>query len=546
MKKRLIRQFQAVSKLMAVLVVIMSLLVITGWLLEINWLTKIISRSSPMSPVTAFACILAAGSLFCIYLERTFYWNISRILSVGVMVIGAWRLFQLGSDLPDEQALELSSSLPMKIFAGELIRNIAPNTAAALLLIGLSLILYHTRLRNRFYPADLLSLLASLISFTSLIGYLYEGNSLYKIRGQIAMSLPGAIILFLMAVSVLLSRSAVGELRLITGDHPGSRMARYLIPFALLLPVLTGLFRAFNESYDIMEESAITAVIIMVNIVVMVTLIWRAAKSMNSSSVCLAQEKHQSEMLKEKLRIEENRQLKNSLMETKLMQQKAIIAATIEGQEKEKKQLGMELHDHINQILASTKLYLELASTERDLATSRQLVKKSSEQINTVIQEIRQLSHSLVLHDTGKKSVLEDIASLVNKVNELAPIAVHTNISAGTIEKLDRPVQVGIYRILQEQLQNIVKHSRASVAEVDIWEEQGQVHISIKDNGKGFDPMQKSSGIGFKNIDSRVTNMEGQMNIITDPGKGCELRISIPMICAARPSYNGRFSHKDA
>src|SRR5205085_8895318 len=130
--------------------------------------------------------------------------------------------------------------------------------------------------------------------------------------------------------------------------------------------VVTGLFRTVNYTYNILSPEVSTAVILLMNLIFMFALIWKAAESMNVTAVALTQESHDYEMLKERMRKEETKHLKNKLIESKILQQKAILQATIAGQEKEKKQLGMELHDHINQILASTKLYLELAKSSGD------------------------------------------------------------------------------------------------------------------------------------------------------------------------------------
>jgi two-component system sensor histidine kinase UhpB len=86
-----------------------------------------------------------------------------------------------------------------------------------------------------------------------------------------------------------------------------------------------------------------------------------------------------------------------------------------------------------------------------------------------------------------------------------------------------------IYRILQEQLSNIIKYSNAEEASITIKKENDSLVLTITDNGVGFDPSAKSDGIGLKNIKSRVEHYSGKMQIISAPGKGCTLEISVAL-----------------
>src|SRR4026209_2276172 len=102
----------------------------------------------------------------------------------------------------------------------------------------------------------------------------------------------------------------------------------------------------------------------MVTVVLMVLLIWQSAVSINKSSMKLVHELEITKQLSQQLQSEQQKAFEQALILTKMKLNQQLIEATINGQEKEKKQMGMELHDHINRILASTKLYIEMAGTD--------------------------------------------------------------------------------------------------------------------------------------------------------------------------------------
>jgi two-component system sensor histidine kinase UhpB len=214
-------------------------------------------------------------------------------------------------------------------------------------------------------------------------------------------------------------------------------------------------------------------------------------------------------------------------METQIRQQKELIQASIDGQEKQKKEIGMELHDHINQVLASTKLYLELAKS--DERKRLEIIEKCRDQVLYAINEIRDLSRSLVLPETGKESIIDNIATLVNNLHQSSGLSINTQIDAEILKSLEKKKQVSIYRIIEEQMQNVVKHAKASHVHINLWHDNGALRLLLFDNGRGFDTNKYSKGIGLNNISSRVASMDGELEIVSAPGEGCELRISVPL-----------------
>jgi two-component system sensor histidine kinase UhpB len=96
-------------------------------------------------------------------------------------------------------------------------------------------------------------------------------------------------------------------------------------------------------------------------------------------------------------------------------------------------------------------------------------------------------------------------------------------------ERLNIEQLIAIYRIVQEQLNNILKYSEASQVLIQLTEKENRVHLLIRDNGKGFEPSKKKTGIGLSNVENRAAMLNGEMKIISGLHQGCELKISFPL-----------------
>ncbi|MGK2861839.1 MAG: PAS domain-containing protein [Chitinophagaceae bacterium] len=225
--------------------------------------------------------------------------------------------------------------------------------------------------------------------------------------------------------------------------------------------------------------------------------------------------------------ITERKRLEVDLMAHQLNQQKLITEVTIRAQEKERNELGRELHDNINQILATVKMYLGMVKA--DQTVTEDLVEKSYEYVSVAMQEIRKLSHSLMAPSLGDFGLKEALRQLAEDTNLLNGLQVRLFVDEKDNEKnIDKSKELMLYRIVQEQLTNITKYAGAKEAFITLKTDKGNLFLSVADNGVGFDSTQKSTGIGLKNISSRVKFYSGNMNIISAPGQGCILEVYIP------------------
>ena len=220
----------------------------------------------------------------------------------------------------------------------------------------------------------------------------------------------------------------------------------------------------------------------------------------------------------EKIKLEE----KISLL--KVTRQQKITQATINGQEREREEIGRELHDNINQLLTAAKLYLDSARSNEPQRID--FIDEAEKILVKAINEIRSLSNSLVpptLKDIGFRDSLNELFEtyMVTK-----PFKINLSFEE-ELNNLDHEIKISLFRIIQEQLNNILKHAHANNVMISL-SVTDQICLSIKDDGIGFDTTIKRKGLGLTNIWNRVALCNGTVRILSKPEQGCEILIDIP------------------
>jgi two-component system, NarL family, sensor histidine kinase UhpB len=221
--------------------------------------------------------------------------------------------------------------------------------------------------------------------------------------------------------------------------------------------------------------------------------------------------------------ITEKKELEKKLNEERRKKQNEITNAVITAQEKEREALGKELHDNINQILATTKLYIEYSLTNEEMRN--ELLETAKVYIGNAVAEIRSLSKSLVppsLGEVGITMALDELIESVEPVNDFKIISNWKNIKN---QLLSEQLKLTIFRIAQEQLNNISKHAKAKNVSLTLSMEKNNLHFIIEDDGVGFDATQKVKGVGLQNIFSRANLHNGKAEITSTIEKGCTLSI---------------------
>lgn len=205
---------------------------------------------------------------------------------------------------------------------------------------------------------------------------------------------------------------------------------------------------------------------------------------------------------------------------------RALAEAVVDAQEKERADIGFELHDNVNQVLTTARLYLDLAVMNADDRVN--LIKRSAESLAHAVSEIRKISHSLVpatLNDIGLVASVDDLLEGVRITQQLHIEFYHK----GEIEQISEKRKLVLFRIIQEQVTNVLKHADASKLFIELIADNCLLSLTISDNGRGFDKNNIKKGVGLHNIANRAELFNGKVNIIAAPGKGCKLNIQIPI-----------------
>ncbi|MDB5206539.1 MAG: hypothetical protein JWR72_1614 [Flavisolibacter sp.] len=196
-------------------------------------------------------------------------------------------------------------------------------------------------------------------------------------------------------------------------------------------------------------------------------------------------------------------------------------------QERERAWIGREMHDNVGQVLTTVKLYLEIASQQE----TNPLIPRSMHLVNSSIKEIRDLSHRLSAPTLGTHSLIDSINALIETVQFSTTLLFQFDHQGFSVP-LVMSQQLAFYRILQEQLNNIIKHAEATNVHISLIQDGEDVQLMVKDNGKGFDNTLKSSGMGLNNMISRAKVFGGTVLIKTALQKGCLLSVTIPIVAS--------------
>lgn len=220
--------------------------------------------------------------------------------------------------------------------------------------------------------------------------------------------------------------------------------------------------------------------------------------------------------------VTERVRLAEEATQLKLRQQQEVHSAILTTQEEERKRIAEALHNGVGQLLYATKLNLENrvgGNSSRDSALAL---------LDEAIKATRTISFELtpgILQDFGLKLALEE---LVKRIPH-AGLHVHLYMK-GNFDELPQQLEVSVYRIVQELLNNIIKHAKAREAFVHVVQEDGHVIISVEDDGQGFEPAQanaKHSGIGLTSIRNRVDLLAGTLSIESRPSRGTIVTIEL-------------------
>jgi two-component system NarL family sensor kinase len=205
--------------------------------------------------------------------------------------------------------------------------------------------------------------------------------------------------------------------------------------------------------------------------------------------------------------------------------------AVVKSQEEERSRIAKDLHDGVGGMLSGIKLTLNTMKGNVMMSQEQaQVFERSLDMIDHSIKELRHVSHNLMpetLVKFGLSAALKDFSDFINQSNAIKAIFQQV----GTERRLDANAELLIYRIVNELINNALKHANASEIIIQIHFESQMLTLTIEDNGKGFDKeiLKVSKGLGWANIKSRVDYLGGTLDVNTSPGQGTAISITIPL-----------------
>lgn len=228
-------------------------------------------------------------------------------------------------------------------------------------------------------------------------------------------------------------------------------------------------------------------------------------------------------MLSISINITEKMELERRLAEEREERARELTQAVITAQENEREEIGRELHDNINQLLASSRLYLGLAKS--DWERNSTYADETDRLILNAIEEIRGLSHALIPPALVGDEFIDALDNILQIATAGTGIRVHKTMEGLNTEILPGKLQLTIYRIIQEQFNNIIKHAGARNVWIILQQQGDRVQLNIKDDGRGCDLADKSGGVGLMNIRTRASYFNGVVKMKSAPGQGFELEV---------------------
>ena len=219
---------------------------------------------------------------------------------------------------------------------------------------------------------------------------------------------------------------------------------------------------------------------------------------------------------------------------TELEKEKQLLAteAVLKGQEEERSRLAKDLHDGLGGMLSGIKYSFSNMKETLIMTPDNMLgFQRGLDMLDSSISELRRVAHSMMpeaLMKFGLNAALKDFCTSINNSGVLKVI--YQSHDADNLD-ISQTASVTIYRIVQELLNNTIKHAAATKVLVQLNKEDNKLLLTVEDDGKGFDiaSMQNASGIGWTNIKSRLDYLKGKLDIQSEPGKGTSVNIEMSL-----------------
>lgn len=214
----------------------------------------------------------------------------------------------------------------------------------------------------------------------------------------------------------------------------------------------------------------------------------------------------------------------------RIIEQETRLNAVFQAQEEERRRIAKELHDGVGQTISAIKMNYQSLSgklAEKELAADFQKIEKMLDNAGT---EVRSVSHQMIPKELEQFGLVPAIEGMLNLNFGNTPINVQFEHS-GFTERIGNQIELVLFRVLQELVSNIIKHSKANQLTVQLVKLQTHVVMNVTDNGVGFDVQSKEkNGIGLLNIASRIDAIKGHIHYDSNLGNGTTVTIRTPIL----------------
>jgi signal transduction histidine kinase len=204
--------------------------------------------------------------------------------------------------------------------------------------------------------------------------------------------------------------------------------------------------------------------------------------------------------------------------------EQALLQSQVEVQEATFSTLGKELHDNLGQLLSTAKMLINV--TSMNLENVPDSLNTADETISKALSELRSLSKTLNKEWLSQFDLIDNLKREINRINTSKTVQVHLE----EFDKLylDTDKQIILFRIIQEAIQNSIKHASAKNISIKLNAATSRVEITVADDGLGFDPVGKTDGVGILNMKQRTKLLGGNFKLFSDKEDGTRIVISLP------------------
>ena len=220
---------------------------------------------------------------------------------------------------------------------------------------------------------------------------------------------------------------------------------------------------------------------------------------------------------------------KLKVQELKIGHQQELIHSSIEIQERERERIAMDLHDDIGAKLATAKMFLSVEEGGEECPSSIEAIRQIKGLLDETIDSSRQISHDLLPPLLSRFGFFVAAEELCKSLSHQGGLRVSYRYSGVESERMEKSVELSLYRILQELLNNTSKHAQAENVLVLLENRKSHLTLSYEDDGIGFKPEQKNvkKGLGMSNIESRTSMIGGVLEFDTTVERGIKVKITL-------------------